>query len=205
MYDEKMDTEKLVIFCVIIYLLQFIVSVWANCCLNDEMAKYVTYIFPVFRLGDFSIGCCVGLFYLKKNSCNENSRKKVISFINEILSIVLTIIVIIIFTNKLGILGKTSFRYNVLFTPITVFTIYIFAKGKGIFSSFLSSRPLLWLANLSSACFLTHQVIILNSNDLINKFSVNCNLTFRVLIIFAITICFSKLFQWLQGNVSKLW
>ena len=86
----------------------------------------------------------------------------------------LTIIVIIIFTYKLGILGKTSFRYNVLFTPITVFTIYIFAKGESIFSYFFSWKPLLWLANISSACFLTHQVIITYFDALlINKFSLN--------------------------------
>lgn len=194
---KRLNFRKIWIFVICVYFAQCIVSACAGQYFSGEICKFITYLLPMFRLGDFSIGCCLGWFYLKYKS-NDDQKKtccRAKASIIELSVILLNLIPVIIFTYKIGFWGEDMFRYNVIYTPFTALMIYVFSKGKGAISCFLSIKPLIWLANVSSSCFLTHQIIIRYCDIIANKFSINLNAGFRVCLAFIITIVFSRMFE----------
>lgn len=88
----------------------------------DNFSKWVTYILPIFRLGDFCIGSCLGYIYVK---CRTIVSRKIATFC-EIILFAITIVAQHIYKNQVGLLGSEWFRYTMLFTPISVAAVYFF-------------------------------------------------------------------------------
>ena len=144
-----------------VYAVQIVASYAArNVVLGESSAlnfqKWLTYICPLFRLGDFIIGCCLGHIFLRV-------RKNLNKFIATELEIAIFAVIVLchqFYVHKTGFLGSEIFRYNMLYTPTTVCLIYLFAMGRGYLSKLLSIKPIMYIANISAYGFLLHQVII---------------------------------------------
>ena len=202
---KRLNYKEVIIFATGVYFVQCIVSACAGRYFDDEMCKFITYLLPAFRLGDFSIGCCLGWLYLNYKG-NENHKKSCCctkDSITEFGVVLLNLIPIIAFTYKFGFLGKDMFRYNVIYTPFTALLVYVFAKSRGVISYFLSIKPLIWLANVSSSCFLIHQLIIRYCDIIVTKFSINLNGWFRVCLAFVVTIVFSRMFEDVESYLNR--
>lgn len=202
---KRLNFKEIIVFATSAYFAQCMVSACAGCYFDGEICKFVTYLCPLFRLGDFSIGCCLGWFYLdyKNNGASPKAYCCIKDSINEFGTVLLNLIPIIIFTYKFGLLGKDMFRYNVIYTPFTALLIYVFSKSEGAISRFLSIKPMIWLANVSSSCFLTHQLIIKYCDIIVTKFSINLNGWFRVCLAFVVTIVFSRMFEVVESYLSR--
>ena len=114
---------------------------------------WVTYVFPLFRAGDFIIGCNLGYLFLK---CKNISFGR---FSTTAEALVLFQIPAFILFEKVYIahMGTQWWSETLIMIPFSAFLIYIFACSNGRISAFLgSSRPLLVLADLSPYAYLIH-------------------------------------------------
>lgn len=121
---------------------------------NNFSEFWVTYIFPLFRLGDFMIGCCLGNIFLntKLNFGTVSSTLfEMAAFIG---------IFVANYISLMGITGINWFINNMIFTPTSVCIILLFASKKGLVSRLLTCRPLIYIGNISSYAFLIHQIVI---------------------------------------------
>ena len=127
-----------------------------------EFSKWFTYIFPLFRLGDFFIGCNLGYLFL--------SRKTDISHVSttllELLTCLLSAFVLFLYNKKISIGEIEWIRYTLLFTVCSLLLIYLFASEQGYISKLITTKLLIYIGNISSYGFIIHSTII----RVINKF-----------------------------------
>lgn len=161
----------------------------------DNFSKWFTYIFPVFRLGDFIIGCCFGYVYLH----NKVSIDKVPASIFEITVVVTIYVVQTLFVNPIGFVGTEGFRYNMLYTPTSLCLIYVFALRNGVVSNLLTCKPVLYLANISAYAFLIHQIVIRYIELIASHFEYSFHSNWEKLIIALVfTVFFSEIYLRLE-------
>lgn len=123
--------------------------------LLPEQTNWFTYIFPIYRAGDFFAGACIGYIFLNERVKADSGKFK--ATVMEVLSVLF--FAGICAAGKYVALPK-CLKYSVLFLPGSILLVYILAKEKGVISSFLSLKPVVELGNLSIYTFLIHQVII---------------------------------------------
>jgi len=123
---------------------------------DGKFAYWFTYIFPVFRLPDFMIGCCIGAVFLRDE--NKASYKK--SLCLELISILLLVLSSLIYRTSHSFLTSDAFVYTQLFVPLAAAAVYTFALGQGPVVKLLTNRFTLFMGNISSDFFLLHQNII---------------------------------------------
>lgn len=159
---RKIDSNKKAIMVIaIVYLLQILIGrgskfIELNCWDFDNFSKWITYVFPVYRFGDFLIGCCLAYLYMN----NEFNISKFRITIFEIITVFLILITVLIYQNQFWILGKEQFRYTVLFLPVAACLVMLFALKKGYITNILTCKALVHVGNISSVTFMVHQVII---------------------------------------------
>lgn len=156
---KKLSNIQLVTILTITYILQVIIAFFAgNVIYISNMAlKWLTYICPMYRLGDFLIGCSIGAIFVRKDRWRINS---ICATIVEIMSICIMIICNYIYAVQSGLLGSEYIRYSTLYTPSTVIFILIFAINKGYVSKVLTCKLLVYIGNISAYAFLIHQLVI---------------------------------------------
>ena len=146
------------------YGLQVLFILWIFVCNFSEETRYwLSYEFPVFRLGDFFIGCCLGKIFLENNQ--KSYRISANSL--EIFCVFFTAVCLLIYTLKIGFLGLDSVRHSILLLPSSVVTVYLFAQNKGKLTDLLTNQPSIWLARISPYGFLIHQEIIYQTKYLL--------------------------------------
>lgn len=127
--------------------------------ISDDLTFYLTYICPLYRLGDFYLGCIVGYFFVhKRDLCINNA---IVYSLLEIAIVLFLFPLQIIYNKQIGIIGNDAFRNDLLYTFQVAFFIYIIALGKGMVSKYIfSSTILVELGNISGYCFLFLQLVI---------------------------------------------
>lgn len=127
--------------------------------ISDNLTKYVTYICPLYRMGDFYIGCLLGYVF-----CHNDfriSKNKIVVNVAEILSFAAIGLLQLIYIKKLGFLGTDAFKYTLLYTFDAMLLIYMVGLRKGAISKYiLSSRLMVLIGDLAGYGFLIHQLFI---------------------------------------------
>lgn len=124
--------------------------------ISGNFPKWFTYICPLFRLGDFFVGCNLSYIFRKKNF----NPSVLTATVFEVLAIAL--MVLMFFMRRFGILymGAYFMRYNLVYIPASIAIVFSFALNKGLISRFLSLKPLVFLGELTGNAFLIHYVVI---------------------------------------------
>lgn len=205
---KKFSTKVCAIFMFLIFGIQILVgaflkfsAIWIDSAY--VLAQWVTYIFPVARLGDFIIGCCLGKIFLNHDF---NIGKLTATFL-EALSFLMFIAAEYIFASEKGILGTVYFKYTVIFTPISVLLVFLFAINKGYISRCLTCKPLIFLGDISAYTFLIHQIVIryigaLNYR-LIHLPDSNLTTILKVVSSFIISILFAVLYRAVERKIRE--
>jgi len=118
----------------------------------ENFQHWFSYVFPLYRMGDFSIGCLLGYIF------SENRYKTIDAGRNtalEAAAFALAAVSQYIYKHELL---PTCFIYNTLFIPSTAMLIYAFALGNGWISRALHIRPIRFVADYSVEIFLLHCV-----------------------------------------------
>ena len=129
---------------------------------TEEVTKWVVYIQPIYRLGDFYIGIVCGYIFFKiKNTSGYSDTPLFIFFITvlEVITLALNIIVQYIHDKSIGILGTMYFKFTLLYTPLSIFIVFLFALNKGIISKLLSNKLMIYIGEISGFGFLIHMII----------------------------------------------
>lgn len=169
-----------------LYLLPWAFSI------SDETLHWFSYEFPLFRLGDFFLGCCLGAVYTKKKT--QTSTSVFGASLMEAVGALFILLTLLVYALNLGPWGAEVFRRSVLLIPCAALTVYLFIQKQGIFTKLLSNRILLTLAELSAVGFLIHQVIIYQTKLIFFGAGAWVSITHKIvvcLVAFAVTCLLS--------------
>ncbi len=153
---KKTKMKNVAFIGVVTFACQIIVGIILKLLNLYSTSHFITYIFPIFRLGDFLIGCCLGYIFLNVNF----KLNKIQATVIEIISLVLIVFSDIIYLKNKGVLGSYYFKFTVLFIPVSVLLVWIFAINKGVISKLLTCKPIVYIGNISPYAFLIHNIII---------------------------------------------
>lgn len=181
------SSNEAIKYMIIIYLIQIVVAyavtyIYVPMYISKDFTKWVTYVCPAFRLGDFTIGCNLGyLFVNRKNSDDD-----------EVSRIACTVIEIIIFGVSLLIPynwlvnnGMEWIATDIIYIPFSLTLVWLFATEHGYFSR-LSSKGLFILGGgLTPYAFLIHFQVVM---DWLMFTSVNKWLSILVCLIITFTL-----------------
>lgn len=166
----------------------------------DNTSYWFTYIFPLFRLGDFVIGCCLSYLYL-----NQSHKHTAFAYgIFECLTLISIIAADYIFKNKIGFLGSDWFKYSLLYTLSASATVYLFALKKGFITNFSTNKLLIYLGNISAYAFLIHTVIVKFYIVIIKQyFGIDLNVWNRVIFVLLFTILGTEIYIAVEDKIKE--
>ena len=170
---------------------------------NDSViSKWFTYIFPLYRLGDFYIGCCLGFLFTIEKSNSEKNESLTYTVI-EIVGILLLLCGMYIYSATEGINNfLSSLRYTTVFLPSSVILVYAFAKNKGVLTRLFSNKYLIQVGNLSAYTFLIHQLVIRYVKIVFGTLKVDNVLAIGIVSI-AMTIIFANVYIKLEKKIKQ--
>ncbi|MDO4978437.1 MAG: acyltransferase [Eubacteriales bacterium] len=187
-----------------IYCTQIVVGALFNYLLPNINIKWIVYCFPLYRLGDFAIGCLLG--YLFTVTPDNLSLLKKKSSMAEWLIVLLTIIswTVYYFSNE----SLQWLTYTCLFLPFSAGLIIIFAKGDGCVSRIITNRLTLFLAGISSYFFLIHRQMLYYVQAGIKKIfhietNTYLNLAIFLIISFALTLLAVAIYKMIDKWMHK--
>lgn len=166
------------------------------CALPDgghNITSWFTYICPLYRLGDFVIGCNIGYIFVNMKKECANKTKTLI----EICSIAITMLSMFIASYFVNLQVYSV----VYFLPIAVMLVFVFAQENGRISMLISNRLLVSIGNLSAYTFLIHQIVIRYCKLFLPRIiDLEINIFLMTMIAFVITwivaILYEKLKAW---------
>lgn len=166
----------------------------------DNTSKWIIYILPLFRLGDFTIGCCLCYLYF-------NLHHKLNTVIYSFLEIV-TLLAIIgseyIYKNQVGFLSSEWFRYTMLYTLSSCAIVYLFAMKKGFITNIATNKFFIYLGNISAFTFLMHQMIIRYFDRIYGKlFNFDLNVWIKSLLILLLTILGAQIYSAIETRIKE--
>lgn len=186
-----------IVLAVILYSVQIVLGYYSKQVIIplkyfDKFSKWFTYIFPLFRLGDFMIGCIAGCLFVHTEK-GEKTRSSILMTILELFSIVMIIIANSVLVH-IGCFGNDSFRFNMLFTPFNVLLIYVFALNEGYITKVLNCRLIRYLSTISAGAFLIHQVVMKYTDSLYKFIKYSPSVTVTAIIDLLLTILCTEIY-----------
>lgn len=139
---------------------------------NSNVYIWFMYCFPVFRLGDFFIGCCLG----KLIKGNRKDFTLIQATIIEVLATVLTVLVYaytkISFQNVFLLATQ---NWTTLYIPLATIWILLFVKKQGIITKVLTNKMTIFIGDISAYLFLIHYVVTQYVQAVISFFDLQIN------------------------------
>lgn len=184
--NSRMTKKKACIYSLIIYVLQFVLLLALRKVINVSEYEWVSYVFPVFRLGDFVIGCFVGYILFI-----DSPKIK----LNGIFDAVVLILILLTFyfSNR----GSNILLFDVLSTRSIVYTIVVIllflsvAFGQGFLNKVCKNNLLIFLGDISAYAYLIHLFVIQIAEIFINYFNINALNCIVIFTDFLVTVILS--------------
>ena len=165
---------------------------------TNEWSKWFTYIFPVYRLGDFAIGCIAGYIFINR----KKEVSPIAATIKELFAIAAAAFSIIAY-QKLGGGNYEWFRYTELYLPSSLLLVYVFAVNGGYITRLLTNRALIWIGDMSPYAFLIHQIVICWFNYILRSIFGDVSILILAGANLGITLALSWLVSKIKNNRHK--
>ena len=153
--------------------------------------QWFSFVFPPFRLGDFTIGCLTGYIFSVSDHSGLSRGKAIAAE--------LAVLAIFFATHALfNVDALPRFLiYNLIFILPVAALVYCFAIGKGLVASLLDNKVTRLIADYSVEVFLIHDVAILYASPLSSFLPLPHHLQqlVFVLLVFSATIIVSLLWR----------
>ena len=156
--------------------------------ISDDIVKWITYISPIYRMGDFFCGCLLGKLYSEHYLENIFLRKVYATIIECGLLFSLPLL-LQVYYEKMWPFGLEAFRYSLLWIVVSMGLVYDLAYERGPISWVLSRKIFVFVGNISAYAFLLHQIIIVVLGTHLKGFM---DYPIIVLVSFAVTVMLSK-------------
>ena len=153
--------------------------------------KWVVYICPLYRAGEFIIGLVAGYVFVSNHKSLVGGLHTAMQFI------VIALMTVQVFFYCTGNTA-TNWTLTLFWLPTSVLCIYLFAVNGGIISKVLSrSKYLVWIGNVSGEAFLIHQICIKGVEYLIK------NMWIVAIVAFGVTLIAVVVWRWLYARVQS--
>lgn len=127
----------------------------------EDFQHWFSYIFPLYRIFDFSIGCLLGFVFSLSGSDSFSTAGATLL---ELAALALAVLSQIVFRQNLV---SPCFAYNALYVPSSALLVYAFAIGRGHISGLLNFPLTRLIADYSVEAFLLHCVAIRYATPLV--------------------------------------
>jgi len=182
--------KKAVVMMVLAYAAQFAFAFVSRYLPLVKNAHWSCYILPLFRLGDFFIGCCLGYCFIKRG----NGK------INMIGATILEVSFLIM--GLCGMISNTMLdmkwlTFTLVYVPSSAGIVYMLARDEGLIAKLLSTKAFQVAAVITPFAFLIHRQVLHYTED-IYKMATKQVINPMLLIIVAmvITVALSYLYMW---------
>lgn len=157
---KNKSNKLLLLICIGILFVEVLSCIPWILFLGNDSPIYIwfMYCFPVFRMGDFFIGCSLAKWYFTRN--NKKIYNIVVSSIIEMIALTMTIAVFEFLKIKSSnIIMLALHNWTTIYIPIAAIWIIIFAENKGLITRILSNKISIFIGNISPYLFLIHYVV----------------------------------------------
>lgn len=191
--------KSLWIICLLIPVVQCAACIPFIILFGNESPVYIwfCYCFPVFRLGDFFIGCSLGRLYAESEFRSQSSATA-FSAVEILVTSCTTIMCKWALTEQTNVILLSMQNWTTIYIPIAVVWIFLFTVKKGVISRLLSCKALIWLGNISAYAFLIHYVVTQYFNAAMDFLDITLDTPVKwviILIEFAITIAATLIYK----------
>lgn len=153
--------------------------------------QWLSYVFPIFRLGDFTIGCILGWIF-----CEHAGKKEVSTAAATALELAgIALLAVCQFFFSKGMVPD-FFMYTMHFIPCTCILVYSFALGRGRISRILNVRPVRVIAGYSVEIFLIHFAVIKYASPFSTLLPLRYELQQLVFICFTFGLTLAAVIIW---------
>ena len=191
---KEKDRKNLIWIAVAIYILQTWLSYAFSLTYFSDM-KWITYCWPIFRLGDFTIGCIVGHLYGTRKAKQKAIKYQTFKYtLIELATLIAILGLEYLILREVRPFSDDWRRYNVIYTPISVLTVYLFTIKAGLLTRLLTNKVTIYLGNISGYAFLIHKLLLNFIAPNIFPFLSNMPYAFRIVSAFILTIAFSVVY-----------
>ncbi len=126
---------------------------------GNESPVYIwfMYCFPIFRMGDFFVGCVLARIYHESDMSRIGFLQ---ASILEILAVCMTAAVCLWFGQWYqNIILTAMHNWTTLYILPAAVWVFLFALNRGIITRMLSNKLFIWIGNLSAHLFMIHYVV----------------------------------------------
>lgn len=160
---------------------------------------WLTYIFPLFRLLDFTIGALFGFLFLhRREQPAPGFGRRLLASCAECLLILALFLLCRLYPSI-----PQSLRYSAVFLLPSALLIYLLACGTGYLSLILSRKPFQLIGALSASAFLFHQLVIRALQPWIQTTFPMLKWYVSVLLLLIVTLLLSAVWDRLQQSIEK--
>ncbi|WP_022767904.1 acyltransferase family protein [Butyrivibrio sp. NC2007] len=189
----KLSISCGIILCVEVFACIPFVLVFGN---DSPVYVWFMYCFPVFRMGDFFIGCVLKRIFFESNVRDMGALKATVF---EVLAVAVTVFVLLwLETEPDNIVLQALHNQTTMYIPLAAIWVFLFAASKGLLTKVLSNKLMLFIGNISAYSFLIHYVITKYTSRLLSYMNVEVYGWHRAILVFAelvVTIVFSLLYK----------
>lgn len=176
---------------------------------RSNLNHWVVYYFPPVRLMEMLIGCNLAYIYFSSKHIEDKGKY---SFL-ELISMFLLVLSNCIYLNYIRIpdfwlisSNESWWKDSLLYILPSMFSVNVFAAGKGVVSNFLNNKIVKYIADLSRSGFLIHFVVIQYLDAIIERvgyirFPVNDGLI-RTMLYALITVVVCEIWKWCKTRKS---
>lgn len=118
----------------------------------NSFSMWFTYVFPVFRMGDFAVGCLMAKLFLTRR---ESTVPPLLATAAEAGAIALIVLAELCFENFWLNVNSTT-----LFLPASAALVYTFAVNEGYISKLLTCKLTAFISRVSADIYLIHGVAV---------------------------------------------
>ena len=139
--------------------------------IDSPVYIWFMYCFPVFRLGDFFIGCILKRLYFE---FDLGSMGVITGTICEFSATLVTILIFVwlkIEQDNIFLLSLQN--WTTIYIPISAMWIVLFIINKGLITKVLTNRLTIYIGNLTAYAFLIHYVVTRYTNGLLKVLKIN--------------------------------
>lgn len=174
--------SNLATICILIIILEIIsCRLWLQ--FVDSMNEtyiWFMYYFPIFRIGDFFLGCCIGHFY-KEHGFRKLSVIK--GTILELGALTLSVVIYVFPHDGNNLWLNAIYNWTTLYMILATIWVYLFVCNSGLFTRVMTNSLLIFIGNISAYTYLIHFVITKYTNELLSYFRYEMSGLSMVLII----------------------
>ena len=163
--------------------------------IGDDFARWFTYICPVYRVLDFTLGVLLGWIFLTYQEKECLWRANVL----ELLAVIVFVATEVVFIPMEK--WSTGLCYNAFFVPASLLIVWVFARNAGLITNALKRKWLIAIGNISALTFVIHQVVIRGMNMYVYRLvSVELSLAVKVIINLLLTVGIAYSYLYFQNK-----